>query len=87
MGHHLRQKPGPPDHLLPAGGEDLETKCLRVSFATVLAPLEPKGFLRCHDSYAINLAHAVSLTAEGVRLVGRTVVPVSTKKRALVREA
>ena len=25
-------------------GEDLETKCLRVSFATVLAPLEPKGF-------------------------------------------
>lgn len=68
-------------------GEDLETKCLRVSFATVLAPLEPKGFLRCHDSYAINLAHAVSLTAEGVRLVDGTVVPVSTKKRALVREA
>ena len=68
-------------------GEELESKCLRVSFGTVLAPLEGKGFLRCHDSYAVNLGWSVRLTGEGVQLADGTLVPVSTKKRSLTREA
>lgn len=68
-------------------GEELESKCLRVSFGTVLAPLEGKGFLRCHDSYAVNLGWSVRLTGEGVQLADGTIVPVSTKKRSLTREA
>lgn len=70
-----------------SGGKSLESKCLRVSFGTVIRPLEPKGFIRCHDSYAVNLGWAQRLVGEGVLLTDGTVVPVSTKKRSLVREA
>ena len=62
------------------------SKCLRISFSDIVEPLLQNGFLRCHDSYVVNSAYAVRLTPEGLLLVDGTVVPVSTKKRAAIRE-
>lgn len=68
-------------------GRRLESKCLRISFGSIIEPMLKSGFLRCHDSYAVNLGCALRLTAEGVQLGDGTLVPVSTKKRAAVRDA
>ena len=68
------------------GGQVSRIKCLRISFSDIVEPLLHNGFLRCHDSYVVNSAYAVRLTPEGLLLVDGTVVPVSTKKRAAIRE-
>lgn len=67
-------------------GGRLDSKCLRVSFGSLMEPLLENGFLRCHDSYVVNLSYVVQLTAEGILLADGKTVPVSTKKRTLVRE-
>lgn len=68
-------------------GSALESKCLRVSFGNIIAPLLENGFVRCHDSYVVNLSHVVRLTAEGLLLAEGMAVPVSAKKRGAVKAA
>lgn len=66
-------------------GEQVDSKCLRISFGDIIAPLLENGFIRCHDSYTVNLACVEQLTPEGLLLRDGAVVPVSSKKRAWVR--
>lgn len=67
-------------------GEVLESKCMRIPFGSIVSDMLEEGFFRCHDSYVLNLNYAVQLTPEGAVLPDGTTVPVSTKKRASLRE-
>lgn len=64
----------------------LESKCLRISFGTVCEPLLRNGFIRCHDSYVVNLAYVEQLTPEGILISENVLIPVSTKKRSWVKD-
>lgn len=47
----------------------------------------PAQFVRCHQSFAVNLDHVEELTAEELRLTNGSSVPVSRRWRQQVRES
>ena len=54
--------------------------------ADMLAML-PVGFVQCHKSYIVNMAHIVSLHSDSVQLTSNFTIPVARSRRAKVQEA
>ena len=66
-----------------AGNDELETYASLSDLATEL----PSSFLQCHKSFLVNMDHIEQVQKDGVVLASGHVVPVSQKRRKLVREA
>ena len=47
----------------------------------------PAGFVQCHKSYIVNMAHIVSLHSDSVQLSSNFTIPVARSRRAKVQEA
>lgn len=65
------------------GGEQLETYA---SLAGLLESL-PGCFVQCHKSFLVNLSHVAELQRDGAVLFSDEVVPVSKKRRTVVKDA
>lgn len=63
--------------------EDIETYGSLSDLATEL----PASFIQCHKSFLVNMDHVKELRADGVLLSWGKTIPVSQKRRKLVREA
>ena len=69
-----------------ADGSELESRCLRISFSEALSPLLSGGeFVRCHNSYVVNLAFVARYGRECLFLQDGTLIPVSAKRRKEVK--
>ena len=65
------------------GAEDIETYA---SLSDIAAEL-PASFIQCHKSFLVNMDCIRELKGDSVMLASNQAVPVSQKRRKLVREA
>lgn len=65
------------------GAEDIETYASLTDLAAEL----PASFVQCHKSFLVNMDHVKELKGDSVMLASGVSVPVSQKRRKLVREA